>query len=123
MGTFQIEIDIAKPGEKNSKHIEALVDTGATHSILPDYLLTELNISPIDTIPFQLAYNRVVEYRVGEVRVRLDGRERTVLVVFGPRDSAPLIGATTLEVFNLGMDPVRKQLIPVTGLLKMSSIN
>lgn len=68
---------------------------------------------------FQLADNREVEYDIGEIRLQLDGRERTVLVVFGPDEALPLIGATTLEVFNLGVDPVRKRLIPVTGLLKM----
>jgi predicted aspartyl protease len=40
--------------------------------------------------------------------MRLDGRERTAVVVFGPEDAAPLLGATTLELFNLGVDPRAK---------------
>jgi clan AA aspartic protease len=123
MGTFRVEIEITNPVKGIVKHTEALVDTGATHTMLPGNFLKELDISPIDSIPFQLADNRVVEYDVGEIRLQLDGRERTVLVVFGPDDVLPLIGATTLEVFNLGVDPVRKQLIPVTALLKMLPVN
>ena len=66
----------------------------------------------------ELADERVVEYEVGEARLRLDGRERTTLIVFGPDDAAPLLGATSLELFNLGVDPVGQSLVPVPGLLK-----
>ena len=60
------------------------------------------------------------EYGVGEVRLRLDGRERTVFAVFGPVDATPLLGVTTLELFNLATDPVPRRLISVPGLLKRS---
>ena len=39
-----------------------------------------------------------LEHEVGEARLRLDGRERTTLIVFGPEDAAPLLGATSLEL-------------------------
>ena len=55
---------------------------------------------------------------VGQVRLQLGGRERIVLVVFGEADASALIGATTLELFNLAIDPVGKRLIPVVGLMK-----
>ncbi len=32
-------------------------------------------------------------------------------------DSQPLLGAVTLEIFRLGVDPVSQRLIPVPGLL------
>jgi predicted aspartyl protease len=69
-----------------------------------------------------LADERVVEYEVGEARLRIDGRERTALVVFGPDDATPLLGATTLELFNVTVDPVRRLLEPVPGLLKQLTV-
>ena len=67
---------------------------------------------------FDAADDRIVEYQVGEARVRLDGRERTALVVFGPEGSAPLLGATTLQLFNLAVDSTRERLFVVPALLK-----
>jgi clan AA aspartic protease len=98
--------------------VDALVDTGATHTLVPANTLRELGVAPLERIMFQLADERTVEYPIGEVRIRLDGRERTAVVVFGPEDAAPLLGATTLELFNLGVDPVGQRLVPVPGLLK-----
>ena len=46
---------------------------------------------------FRLADERLVEYPVGSrfFRVRLDGDEFIVLVVFAPEGTMPLLGATT----------------------------
>lgn len=81
-------------------------------------MLSPLGIDPRETVSFQLADDRIVEYEVGEARVRLDGRERTTLVVFGPDGTSPLLGATTLQLFNLAVDSTREQLISVPALLK-----
>lgn len=118
MGTFEIKIGIA--GLTSDKFVEtkALVDTGATHTLLPSSLLKKLDVQPIDSMLFQIADQRVINYQVGQVRLRLDGKERIVLVIFGEQGASPLLGATTLELFNLAVDPVNKQLIPVVGLLK-----
>ncbi len=59
-----------------------------------------------------------MEYDVGEARLRLDGRERTTQVVFGPEGVTPLLGVTTLQLFHLGVDPLQERLVPVQGLLK-----
>ena len=85
---------------------------------MPSGVLEQLGIEPVDRVVFQMAEERTVEYAVGEARIQLDGRQRTTMVVFGPKDTTPLLGATTLELFNLGVDPVRRRLVPVPGLLK-----
>ena len=98
--------------------MEALADIGASHTLLPRDVLISLGIEALERVSFQMADERVVEYEVGEARIRLDGRERTILVVFGPVGAAPLLGATTLEVFNMAVDPVTPRLVSVPGLLK-----
>jgi aspartyl protease family protein len=118
MGTFSVDIEVGSATSGRVVKATALVDTGATHTLFPRRILVELGVRPIDRIAFELADQRTVEYEVGEARLRLNGRERTTLVVFGPEDAAPLLGATTLELFNLAVDPVRQQLVPVHGLLK-----
>lgn len=118
MGTFSVSIEVGSSSHQRFVKADALVHTGATHTFLPRELLVNLGVEPIERIPFELADNRTVEYEVGEARLRFDGRERTTLVVFGPEGTMPLLGATTLGLFNLAVDPVRQRLIPVPGLMK-----
>lgn len=120
MGTFSVTIEVAGPEAGRYLAVESLVDMGATHTLLPRDLLIKLGVRPIERLPFQLADDRTIEYEIGEARLRLDGRERTTLVIFGPEGAAPLLGATTLELFNMAVDPVRQRLVPVPGLLKQS---
>ena len=118
MGTFAVPLQVSSPAGRQLVPVEALVDTGATHTLLPRDVLVSLGIEAVERLSFQLADESVTEYEVGEARIRLDGRERTILVVFGPERATPLLGAATLEVFNLAVDPVKRQLVPVPGLLK-----
>ena len=117
MGTFSIPLQVRGPVGQPTE-INALVDTGATHTLLPRDMLIRMGVEAVERISFQLADDRTVEYDIGEALLRLDGRERTTVVVFGPEGAAPLLGATTLELFNLAVDPVSQRLVPVPGLLK-----
>ena len=118
MGTFNVAIQIGGPSGGEFRPVDALVDTGASHTMLPGNLLTALGVAVIEQVAFNLADERTVEYDVGEARIRLDGRERTTLVVFGPDDAEPLLGATTLQLFNMAVDTVGERLFSVPGLLK-----
>ena len=118
VGTFSIPLQVGDLAGERFIEVQALVDTGATYTVLSDDLLAQLGIEPEDQRRFELADERVVEYPIGQARLRLDGRELIVVVVFVPEGTAPLVGATTLELFGLGVDPVRQQLVPVNALLK-----
>ena len=91
---------------------------GATHTVVPRDVLQTLKVETVEQVSFQLAAGRTIDYDVGEARVRLDGREMTVLVVFGPEGMDSLLGATTLELFNMAVDPIRRRLVSAPGLLK-----
>ena len=105
MGTFSVTIEVGGPQGQRYEAVEALVGTGATHTVLPSELIRGLNIGVVDRLAFRLADQRIEEHDVGETRMRLDGRERTVLVVFGPEGANALLGATTLELFILASTP------------------
>ena len=118
MGTFTVSIQASNLAGQQFLELEALVDTGATYTALPANVLSQMGVEQEDIRRFELADNQIVEYPVGQIRVRLDGRELITLAVFAPVDTTPLLGATTLETFGLGVDPVGQKLIPVTALLK-----
>lgn len=118
MGTFFVALQVGDIAGEQFVQVEALVDTGSSDTVLPQEMLERLGITAVDRFAYSLADETVVEYDVGEARLRLDGRERTTQVVFGPEGVTPLLGATTLQLFHLGVDPLQEQLVPVTGLLK-----
>ena len=117
MGTFTVPIQLGNLAGGPFIDLTVLVDTGATYTTLPASMLTQLGIQPEGSRRFRLADNRQFEYQVGQARLRLEGQELIALVVFGPEDATPLLGATALEIFGLGVDPIEQGLIPLPALL------
>ena len=117
MGIFSVEIQVGDLEGVRYETLTALVDTGASHLVVARTVLEALGVQAEESLPYELADNRVLEMDVGQVRVRIDGRERFTTVVFGEPGSGALLGATGLELFNLGVDPVGQRLTPVRGLL------
>ena len=117
MGTFTVSIQISDLAHRHLRAVDALVDPGASDTVLPREVLEELGVQPLRKKPYRLADDRIAQFDVGEARLRLDGEENVVPVVFGERGGPVLLGATALEIFKLGVDPVGKRLVPVPGLL------
>ncbi len=117
MGTFRVSIGIGDPQGQQYESLDALVDTGATYTTLPGSLLRRLGVPSDRRVEFELADGTIIEQDVGQTWVRIDGATAIVPVVFAEEGSEPLLGAVTLEIFLLGVDPVRQRLIPVRGLL------
>jgi clan AA aspartic protease len=115
LGTFQYPLTLIGPAGEAT--IEAMVDTGATYSVIPRELLAQLGVRPIRKLPFELGDGRVVEYEVGPVDAKIDGEQMPTLCVFGEAGTAPLLGALTLEAFLLHVDPAGKRLVPARGYL------
>jgi clan AA aspartic protease len=116
MGTFSVRIAVSvddAPGEE----LDALVDTGATNTVIPGGLLRRLGVEPHRTSVFELADGRQLELEIGRAWVRVDGQREYTQVVFGPEGSEPVLGAITLEEMNLAVDPVARKLVPVNRYL------
>lgn len=111
MGTFNVYIGVGHPDGGDVEQVLALVDTGSTHSIMPASLLERLHIRPYDQQRVSVADNRYVLWDVGKGRILYRDREWVCPIVFGPEEQY-LLGATTLETFNLVVDPGGKELIP-----------
>jgi clan AA aspartic protease len=97
--------------------VEALVDTGATYTLLPRAVVAPLGVRSQEREEFILADGRTVEREIAIVVVRHDGRTRPTACVID--DAAPnaLLGAVTLEEFGLAADPVNRRLIPAPKYL------
>ena len=118
MGTFSVPIQVAASRTSRYVSLYALVDTGATYSVFPGNVLSELGVVAEETRTFELADGSETEFQSGEASIRVEGKRVTAVVVFGPEGTSPLLGATTLELASLAVDPIRQILVPVSGLLK-----
>ena len=91
MSTFTVSLGITDRRRERYVTVDALVDTGATYTSLPAGVLADLGIEQVEVRRFRLADNRVVEYPLGEARLRLDGREFTAPVIFASDDGPVLV--------------------------------
>ena len=118
MGTFFTRLEVGDLPGNRFEVVDALVDTGAIYTLVPQDMLARLDVEPREIRQFALADERIVEYGLGYATLRFEEREVIAPLVFAPEGTMPLLGVTTLEIAGLGVDPVNERLIPVMGLLK-----
>ena len=111
MGTFSVRLEVGNLSGGEYAAVEALVDAGASYTVLASDLLEELGIQPTERQRFQLGDDSFVEYEMGYAGLRLEGRQGGTPVVFGPPGASPLLGAVTLQDFRLIADSVNERLM------------
>lgn len=93
---------------------EAMIDTGATRSILPPFVVDRLGLVRLGHTEAQMADGRMVEVDVTEpVLIELLGRQTGEdAMVLGEQ---VLLGVTVLEKLDLVADCTRGELLPNVG--------
>ena len=116
MGTFTIRIGIGNPEGGEFHWVNALVDTGASHSMMPASLLRQsLDLTPKEDLIFVLGDGREQRYGFAEALMKIEDRRMSCPVIFGPEDQY-LLGATSLQIFNLIPDTTNHRLVPMPRL-------
>jgi clan AA aspartic protease len=116
MGSFHVKFTIRNPGDlTRSLELEGLVETGAHYTQVPQSLLEQIGVSPFGTRRVQYADGSVVSKPVASAEILIENELTPTVVLCGAPADLILIGALTLEGLNLGVDPVRKTLIPLTA--------
>lgn len=118
MGTFSVTIEVGDLHGQRFQAMEALVDTGATATMVAAPVLEEIGIIPTKRQIFEYANGVQTELDMAPVMVRIAGDETPTWVIFGEEGTSPILGAHALEGLLLGVDPFGQKLIPVHGLLK-----
>ena len=110
MGTFEVVIGVGNLNNGDLVTLEATVDTGATHTTLPPSLLEQLDVEPLREEIVELADGSTQVWSTGQARLSYDGQQWVCPVNFG-YEEVYLLGATTLEIFDLMVDPVDQRLV------------
>jgi predicted aspartyl protease len=120
MGMFKVAVKVANPSDPSRYFEEDFwVDTGAIYSFVPEDRLESIGLTPLRTRDLVLADGRHDRRLMGEALFTLPGFEETLTcpVVFGPRGSLYLLGATALENFGVDVDPNAKRLKPILAII------
>lgn len=111
---------MANPKDVTRSFREAFwVDTGAYHNFVPEDRLRQIGVEPMRTREFVLADGRRERRLVGECLFTIEGLDgsATCQVVFGPPGSLYLLGASALEAFTAGVDPLGQKLTPIIAVI------
>ncbi len=98
---------------------EFWVDTGALYSLVPEDLLQRIGVEPAATRRIILADGTGQTRLLGFADFQVEGLEGNIPcpVVFAPKGSLFLLGATALENFGVEVDPIEKQLKPIVAVI------
>ncbi len=113
MSTFQFPIQIGDQSREVFEFLDALVDTGASYTLIPREVMERLGHVPTHQRSFRLADGTVVELGLCQAPICIGEETAIVSCVFGDEASEPMLGATALEEFGLGVDPINHTLIPI----------
>lgn len=110
MGTFNVTLEVGYPGGGDRVAVSAEVDTGVLHTVLPGSLLAQMRIQPALEQSFRIADGNEKRLGVGLCRIVLQGEHFDCPVIFGP-EGKYLLGATTLAIFDLEVEPSTHKLV------------
>lgn len=95
------------------------VDTGALYSFAPEDYVEKIGVEPSAKRNLILADGRQDTRLLGFCDFQIDGFEGNIPcpVIFAPKGSLFLLGATALENFGLAVDPIQKKLKPILAII------
>lgn len=112
VGVFSVDFSIRHKSGMDRRELNGVVDTGSSFVIVPAQVLDDMGVEKDEEALFRLADGSVREMFLGETLLDLQGRTKTVQVVFGPDTRKVLLGAMALEAFGLAADAKNHRLIP-----------
>ena len=106
-----------KGADGNEAVVNFLVDSGATYTLLPEQIWRAIGLQPKRRLAFTLADGTTVEREVSECHITLPQGEGHTSVILGVPGDEALLGAVTLEILGLVLDPFQRTLQPMRMML------
>ncbi len=113
MGTTYVTARVSGP-EGEDVEVKLLVDTGAVYTLLPEEVWRQLGLRPTRTQVFTLADGSEMRRAIGDCRIALPQGETPTPVILGEPGDAPLLGMVTLEALGFMLDPLKREVRPMT---------
>ena len=116
MGITYIDGEVTGPTGETA-NVQFLVDSGATYSLLGKDTWEAIGLKPKRSASFALADGTRIERQISECHVTLPQGESHTPVILGEEGDEPLLGAVTLEILGLVLNPFNRTLQPMRMLL------
>jgi predicted aspartyl protease len=120
MGMFQVKVRVVNAAQPEKFFEEMFwVDPGALYTFVPEERLAAIGLKPLRSRDLILADGRRDRRWLGEALLSLPELDETLTcpVVFAPKDSLFLLGATALENFGVQADPTERRLKPIAAVI------
>jgi len=115
MGMTRVLAKVSKAGK--SRDVEFLVDSGATYTLLPEKVCREFKLKPSREMNFSLADGTAIKRKISEIHFEYKGLHGTTPVIIGEKGDQPLLGALTLEILGLVLNPFKRELVSMKMML------
>ena len=113
MGATYVDVTVRNPAEpQRAWEGRFLVDTGASHSMVPSTHLDAIGVRPETRRDCEMADGSVETFDVAGARLDFMGTSVWGAVVFGNDDAEPLLGFIALEDAQMEVDPHGQRLKP-----------
>ena len=112
VGSFYTDFAIWNQDGTESRTLNGLVDTGASFTQVPAWILDEVGIVRRRTRRFSLADGTTRELPDGVVDLEIEGEKEPVVVIFSPDPEKAVLGSIALVSFGLAADAKHRRLIP-----------
>lgn len=116
MGLTVVEGVVTGAKKKKAK-VSFLVDSGAIYTLLPEKDWKAIGLKPKRSLTFTLADGTKIVRRVSESRIQLPQGEGHTPVILGEAEDEALLGAVTLEILGLVLNPFTRKLQPMRMML------
>lgn len=120
MGMFKKRVRVSNSKEPDRFFEEEFwVDTGALYSFVPEDYLEKIGVEPSGKRTLILADGRQDTRLLGFCDFQIEELEGNIPcpVIFAPKGALLLLGATALENFGVGVDPIQKKLKPILAVI------
>jgi clan AA aspartic protease len=103
--------------KRKTATVDFLVDSGARYTLLPEKDWKALGLKPKRTMTFRLADGTQVKRDISECHIALPQGDGHTPVILGEPGDDPLLGAVTLEILGLVLNPFQRTLQVMQGML------
>jgi len=120
MGMFKKKVRVSNTKNPNQFFEEDFwVDSGALYSFVPEDYLEKIGVEPSVKRNLVLADGRHDTRLLGFCNFQIEDIEDNIPcpVIFAPKGSLFLLGATALENFGVEVDPIQKKLKPILAII------
>jgi Predicted aspartyl protease len=109
MGHIYTKIKLSNMERTKVKEVQALADTGATLTVIPQKVAQELELGELTREMVKTGAGKV-ELKRSAARISIDGKESVQDVLVSDFIDRVLLGAVTLESLALSVDPLTGEL-------------